>query len=58
MDTHATTRTRGADLVWAALKAAGDTDLNAYVACIEDPATQAMKNNGGFAALGGGSCAP
>jgi cytochrome c peroxidase len=39
-------------------EAAASTDLADYVACIEDPATQAMRGHGGFAALGGGSCEP
>jgi hypothetical protein len=44
--------------LWQSLQAAGDHDLEAYLSCIEDPATQAMQGNGGFDALGGGSCEP
>ncbi len=41
-----------------AITAAGNTDFADYLACIEDPATQAMRDHGGFEALGGGSCLP
>lgn len=41
-----------------ALDSAGDTRLRDYVACIEDPATQALRGTGGFDARGGGTCAP
>lgn len=41
-----------------ALDTAGDTRLRDFVACIEDPATQAMRGTGGFDARGGGTCVP
>jgi len=40
------------------LAAAGNTHLAEYLACIEAPETQAMRDNGGFDALGGGTCVP
>lgn len=33
-------------------------DIEHWIDCLESPETQAMKNNGGFDALGGGSCLP
>jgi len=44
--------------LYQATQQAGSTNLARYIACIESPATQAMKGNGGFDALGGGTCEP
>jgi hypothetical protein len=44
--------------LYQATQQAGSTNLAQYLACIESPATQAMKGNGGFDALGGGTCEP
>jgi cytochrome c peroxidase len=40
------------------LRSTGNTRFDAYIDCIESPEVQAMRGNGGFAALGGGSCLP
>ncbi len=44
--------------LWQAMQQSGATNLSDYLACIEDPVTQAMQGNGGFDALGGGTCEP
>lgn len=40
------------------LRSTGNTRFEAYIDCIESAEVQAMQGNGGFEALGGGSCLP
>lgn len=44
--------------LWQAIEQSGAQALPKFLACIEDPATQALKGNGGFEGNGGGSCNP